>query len=66
MTVWLSVSDGTIQDAAPAIRKLIGQSVANLEAWMQRHGGVSEFRKHHLQNLNSDCKIPLEDQLFGF
>jgi hypothetical protein len=63
MTVWLSVSDGVIQDAAPVVRKFIGQPAANLEAWMQRQGG---FRKHYLQNLNSDCKISLEDKLFRF
>lgn len=63
MTVWLSIGDGVIQDSAPIVRKFIGQPVVNLEAWMQKQGG---FRKHHLNLLNKEYKIPIEDQLFGF
>lgn len=39
MTVKVTVRDGIIIDAAPVVRKFVGQPIKNLEAWMRRHGG---------------------------
>ncbi len=42
MCVGVFVADDTVTDAAPIVRKFIGQPVANLERWMRKRSG---FRK---------------------
>jgi len=42
MTVAVIVSDGVIVDAAPVVRKFVGQSLVSLEMWMFRQGGFEK------------------------
>lgn len=38
MTVWIRIVGRVVIDAAPIVRKFIGQDVENLELWMMRQG----------------------------
>ena len=49
MTVGISVVDGIIVDAAPVVRKFVGQRLRNLVGWMQQHGG---FKMVELKNYS--------------
>lgn len=40
MTVLVEVQDGRIIQAAPVVRKFIGQPVQNLIRWMRKQGGL--------------------------
>lgn len=40
MTVLVDVQDGRITEAAPVVRKFIGQPLQNLIRWMRRQGGL--------------------------
>lgn len=44
MTVAVQVSDGLIRDAAPIVRKFIGQRPEALGAWMRKQGGFRAAR----------------------
>ena len=39
MTVKVATRDGVIVEAAPIVRKFIGQRGQDLVAWMKTHGG---------------------------
>lgn len=43
MTVAVVTDDqGRITDAAPVVRKFVGQHLDDLRAWMTKHGGFRE------------------------
>lgn len=43
MTVLVVECEGVVTDAAPIVRRFIGQSVDRLESWMRRQGGFCKF-----------------------
>lgn len=42
MTVGVEVSNGIITQAAPIVRKFVGQPIDNLRRWMKRQPGYRE------------------------
>lgn len=47
MTVGVKVENGIIVDAAPIVRKFVGQPVDNLKRWMNKQSG---FKMEKIQN----------------
>lgn len=44
MTVVVEERDGIVVDAAPIVRKFIGQPLENLTRWMRQQGGYREHK----------------------
>ena len=49
LTVWVSESYGVIEEAAPVVKRFIGQPMVNLVRWMQKQG---RFRRTELCSVN--------------
>lgn len=51
MTVRVDVRDGVIIDAAPVVRKFVGQPLENLTRWMWKLGG---FKRELIGGSDAD------------